>query len=223
MKKFLISACILFSIVIATSGQVVSQTGSTLQDFNGKPIPKLEASETTGSFFTDEEYQRAIMVMANGKQIPDMKVKLNLKTNKVYYIDETGAEMEAVSKVKRIVFTDKGIVYENGFPAINKQDQQTYYQVVISGKASLLLLHTFVEIEYKEFNSATATKKIDKVTEVFGASPNAITKLSKEDDVMALLADKKKDVYSYITSNNLKCKKRTDYENVIKYYNSLGN
>ncbi|MEO7529969.1 MAG: hypothetical protein ABIS69_01115 [Sediminibacterium sp.] len=221
MKRNIALACLLSFIGLASSAQIINAQGNNLQDFNGKPIMSTKVSETEGNYFVDENYQKAIMVLANGKQLPDMKVKLDLKNNKVYYINEEGAEMEAVTKVKRIVFTDKGTVFENGFPAVNKQDQGTFYKVIISGKASLLSLTQILESEYKEFNSATTTKRIDKVTEIYGASPNAITRLSKEEDVIQLLADKKKEVYGYIVKNNLKCKKQVDYENIINYYNAL--
>ena len=221
MRRNIVLACFLSFIGLAGSAQIINAQGNNLQDFNGKPIMNNKVSETEGNYFVHENYEKAIMVLAGGKEIPDMKVKLDLKNNKVYYINEEGAEMEAVTKVKRIIFTDKGTVYENGFPAVNKQDAGTFYKVVVSGKASVLLLTQYLESEYKEFNSATTTKRIDKVIEVYGASPNVITRLSKEDDVMALLSDKKKDVYAYILKNNLKCKKQADFENVVKYYNSL--
>lgn len=194
---------------------------SNIQDFTGKPLMNTAVSEIQGSVFYNDDYKNAKMYLANGTELTDIKVKLNLRDNKVYYLNNEGLEMEAVSKVKRIIFTDNGSVFENGFPAVNKQDPQTYYRVIISGKASLLILTGFVESVYKAFNSAITTKQIDKVNEIFGVSPNAIARLKKTDDVLQLLSDKHKEVYNYIMTNNLKCKKQADYENVIGYYNSL--
>lgn len=220
MKQLVISAGLVLLINFGVMAQI-NVRASNIQDFTGKPIMNNAVSDLKGSFFYNDDYINAKMYLANGTELINIKVKLNLRDNNVYYLNNDGSEMEAVSKVKRIVFMDKGIVFENGFPAVNKQDQQTYYRVIISGKASLLILTNFVESEYKEFNSAITTKQIDKVNEIFGVSPNAIARLKKTDDVLQLLSDKNKEVYNYIITNNLKCKKQPDYENVISYYNSL--
>lgn len=221
MKYLLISAGILFVSGSTVTAQLNIKS-SNIQDFTGKPLILNKVSETEGSVFFDEAYRNAKVYLANGLELADIKIKLNLRDNRVFYLNNEGAEMEAVSKIKRIVFAD-GTIFENGFPAVNKQDAQTYYRVMVSGKASLLLLTSFVDVEYKAFNSATTTRQIDKVNEVFGVSPNAITKLVKEDDVLQLLTDKYKEVYDYIARNKLKCKKQADYVNVINYYNSLSN
>ena len=222
MKRLLISAGLLLLINLAATAQV-NIKGSTMQDFTGKPIMNNKVSEVIGSVFYNDSYKNAKVYLVNGLELADIKIKLNLRDNKVYYLNNDGTEMEAVSKIKSIFFTDDGAIFENGFPAVNKQDAQTYYRVIVSGKASLLLLTGFVEAEYKAFNSATTTKQIDKVTEVFGVSPNAITKLAKAEDVLQLLSDKYKQVYDYIDKNKLKCKKQADYVSVINYYNAISN
>lgn len=220
MKYLLISAGLLLSSGSGLTAQVNIKS-SNLQDFAGNPLLISNASETVGSVFYDPAYKNAKLLLANGVEITDIKVKLNLRDNKVYYLNNDGAEMEAVSKVKKIVFTDNGATFENGFPAVNKQDAHTFYKVLVSGKASLLVLTNFLEVEFKEFNSATTTKQIDRVNELFGVSPRAITKLASEDDVMVLLGDKYKQVNDYVIKNKLKCRKQADYISVFNYYNAL--
>jgi hypothetical protein len=222
MKYVLISAGLLLLGNADVTAQV-SIKGSTMQDFTGKPIMNTKVSEVEGSVFYSEDYKNAQLSLLSGLELADVKVKLNLRHNKVYYLNNAGAEMEAVSKIKRIVFTEDGTVFENGFPAVNEQDAQTYYRVIVSGKASLLLLTSFADVEYKAFNSAVITKQIDRVNEVYGVSPNAITKLTKTDEVMLLLTDKSREVYNFISKNNLKCRKQPDYEKVLSYYNSISN
>jgi hypothetical protein len=220
MKYLLISAGLLLCTGSVLTAQVNIKSRN-LQDFAGNPLLISNASETLGSVFYDPAYKNAKIYLTNGVELTDIKVKLNLRDSKVYYLNNDGAEMEAVSKVKKIVFTDNGTTFQNGFPAVDKQDEQTYYKVLVAGKATLLVLTNFLEVEYKEFNSATTTKQIDRVNEVFGVSRRAITKLASEDDVMVLLADKYKQVYDYIYKNKLKCRKQADYINVVNYYNTL--
>ncbi len=222
MKCLFISAGLFFFGNLILTAQV-SVKGSTMQDFTGKPIMNSRVIEVEGSVFYDEAYKNANVYLANGLELTGIKVKLNLRDNIVYYLNNEGAEMEAVSKIKRIIFVGEGAIFENGFPAVNNQDARTYYHVIISGKASLLLLTSFVDGEYKAFSSAVTTKQIDKVKEIYGVSPGFITKLTRSEELIQLLSDKSKQVYDFISKNNLKCRKQPDYEKVINYYNSISN
>ena len=222
MKRLLISVCLLLFNVITLLAQI-NVRGINITDMKGKPLMNNSVSEVQGSVYYKEEYFNAKLYLIDGQEITDIKIKLNLRDNIVNYVNNEGAEMEAVSKIKRILFTETGDIFESGFPAVNKQDNQTFYRVIISGKASLLLFTNFVESDFKAFNSAITTKQIDKVIEIFGVSPNAISLLTQSEDVLQLLKDKNKEVYNYIITNHLKCKKQSDFEKIIKYYNTLIN
>jgi len=101
-------------------------------------------------------------------------------------------------------------------------DAGSYYQVLCDGKAKLLLGTRFSEVDYKEFNSAVTTKRIDKVQQLFGCNKGTMVKLSKgEPDLMNLLGDKATLVSDFIKQKGLKCKKQPDLEAVFNYYNSL--
>lgn len=222
MKYMLISVGWLLLCLTEVPAQVNIKS-SNIQDFTGKPIIVNKVTEVEGSVFYNDSYKNAKIYLANGLEMAEIKIKLNLRDNKVYFLTTEGAEMESISKIKKIIFSDSGAVFENGFPILNKQDAQTYYRVIVAGKASLLVLSSFVDVEFKAFNSATTTRQIEKVNELFGVSSNIITKLSNANDVLKLLTDKNQEVSDFIAKNNLKCKKQADYLRVINYYNSLGN
>ncbi|MEN9686406.1 MAG: hypothetical protein RLZZ28_2192 [Bacteroidota bacterium] len=222
-KSVLIFKCILPFIACLTANaqaQVIT-TGSTMQDLSGKAILNTKLSEVEGSVFYKDNYLPATLTLENGSIITGRNVKLNLKDNIVYYLDINGAELEAVSRVKRIEFTDSKMVFQNGFPAVENQTANTYYRVLTGGNASLLECTKFSEGEYKPYNATVAIKRIDKVFELYGASSKAIAKLSSQEDILLVLADKSKEVNDFILEKKLKCRKQGDFDNVIKYYNSL--
>jgi len=128
--KRLFSIASLLLVISLTSDAQINLQATTLTELTGKPFFNNVISEIKGTFFYNEEYKNAKMYLASGLELAGIKVKLNLHDNKVYYMEKDEVEMEAVSKIKRIIFTDDGIVFENGFPAVNKQDAQTYYRVI---------------------------------------------------------------------------------------------
>ena len=214
---------LLFVLVGFTAQSQVVTTGSTMQDFSGKVILFNKLSEVEGSIFYKDSYLPATLILENGVLITGKNVKLNLQDNTVYYLDNNGSEFETISKIKRIEFIESKAVFENGFPSVENQNAQTYYQVLIKGNASLLLCTKFSEGEYKPYNATVSIKRIDKVFEFYGVSSKAISKLTGQNDVLVVLSDKTKEVANFILDKKIKCKKKSDFEDVIKYYNSLRN
>lgn len=113
------------------------------------------------------------------------------------------------------------IFFEKGFPPVDKLTADNYYQVLAGGKASLLLDTKFEEISYKEYNSATTTKRIDKLNSYYGFFNNTIRRLLKPEDVLLLLQNKTKEISELIKKENLKVKKQADLEKIFTYYNMI--
>jgi hypothetical protein len=198
--------------------------GQNLQALNGAPLTPDKVLELQGSYFFSDEFLPATLVDASGKEYKDKKIKFNLKSNIIYYTNWDGKLMQATSDIRKVIITeaDKTTVFENFFPSIDGLDAGTYYKVIINGFAKLLLSTQFSEVEYKEFNSAVTTKRVDKVYQLYGAANGSIKKLTKgEAELLELLKDKSIEVTEFIKQNSLKCKKQSDYETVFSYYNGL--
>lgn len=213
----------LFVFIGFTAQSQVITTGPNMQDISGKVILINKLSEIEGSVFYKDSYLPATLTLENGVLITGKSVKLNLQNNAVYYLDTNGSELEAISKIKRIEFVESKVIFENGFPSVENQNAQTYYQLLIKGNASLLQCTKFSEGEYKPYNATVSIKRIDKVFELYGVSSKAISRLTNQDDVFALLSDKTKEVSKFILDKKIKCKKQSDFETIVKYYNTLGN
>lgn len=201
---------------------------TTLSDVNGNPVMMKKGVTGEAAHFYSTNYQPAnLYISGNEKPVTGHKFKLDLQENKLYYQDEaSGTELELTSPVKMVEFLidpAKGpnIFFERGFPAIDKLTMDNYYQVLVGGKANLLLDTKFEEISYKEYNSATTTKRIDKLNSYYGFFNNSIRRLLKPEDVLLLLSDKTKELSELIKKENLKIKKQADLEKIFTYYNTL--
>ena len=154
------------------------------------------------------------------------RFKLNLQQNRLFFMDANGEEMEVTSPVKSIEFIgdpgkNNNTVFEKGFPPIDKLTADNYYQVLVTGKAGLLMDTKFAEVEYKEYNSATTSIRIDRLVSFYGVAAGKMQRLSKAEDILLLLGDKTREVSDYIKKENLKIKKQADLEKLFRYYNGL--
>lgn len=214
----------LFLFCAQSTAQQIRANPTALLDFKGDVINAAQKTDVEGSVFYDDAYRDAILYLINGTALTSMKVKLNLKDHQVYYMDGA-TEKVAVSAVKRIEFIDpKGkanVVFENGYPSLEGNTVNSYYQVVLNGKATLLMGSKFFESDFKPFNSAVVTKRIEKVNQLYGYANQGISRLTKADDVVSVLADKSKEMSDYLTKQKLKFKKQSDFELTFAYYNTL--
>lgn len=225
-SKFLLLALVFSCLFAQAQSQVSIGGGRNLQALNGAPLTPEKVLELQGTYFFNDEFLPAVLVDASGKEYKDKKIKFNLKTNIIYYTEWDGKLMQATSDIRKLIITegDKTAVFENFFPSIDGLDAGTYYKVLVNGPSKLLLSTQFSEAEYKEFNSAVTTKRVDKVYQLYGAANGSIKKLTKgETEVLELLKDKSSEVAAFIKQNSLKCRKQSDYETVFNYYNGLKN
>ena len=223
-SKVLLLALVFSCLFANAQSQVSVNGGQNLQALNGAPLTPEKVMELQGSYFFSDDFLPATLVDASGKEYKDKKIKFNLKSNIIYYTDWDGKLMQTTSDIRKLIITepDKTTVFENFFPSIDGLDAGTYYKVIINGSAKLLLSTQFSEVEYKEFNSAVTTKRVDKVYQLYGAANGSIKKLTKgEVELLELLKDKSSELAAFIKQNSLKCRKQSDYETVFNYYNGL--
>ena len=224
---FLIACICLAGSTTRTAAQIGAGSINTLTDGNGNPILSKKSSPAEGVYLFNKNYLPGVLYLdETHKPVTGSKFKLNLQDSKLYFIDAAGTEMEVTGIVKRVEFTGAGAngtdaVFEKGFPSIDRLTANNFYQVLVSGKALLLMDTKFSEVEYKEYNSASTARRTDKLISYYGILGNRITKLNKPEDVLLLLTDKTKQVSDFMKQENSKVKKQGDLEKIFRYYNGL--
>lgn len=222
--NILLCITVMTCFVSMSQAQTGINGGKNLQGLNGAPLTPDKITEMVGTYYYKTVYLPATLVDASGKEYNNQKVKLNQQTNQIFYLDKEEKEMESISDIRKIIFFEGNntVVFENFYPPIGTMNAGSFYQLIISGKAKLLVNTEFSEVEYKEFNSAVTTKRADKVHQLYGFANGNIIKLRKgETELVELLKDKSTEVSTFIKQQGLKCKKQSDYETVFNFYNGL--
>jgi peptide chain release factor 1 len=90
-----------------------------------------------------------------------------------------------------------------------------------NGYVPLTIDTKFLEVNRIDYPSGVPIKTTDKLVNYYGSLGAAITKLTKAENIVELMADKSKEITAYIQRENIKVKKQSDLEKVFAYYNSL--
>src|ERR1051325_8435211 len=160
MRKFSSGCAIAFLFHLFFTSSMEAQSGSKftgnysnaqqfMEDVLGRPIYLKVDYNVEGSPFFPDEYLRANVYLRYGKIYTGVFVKFNLQENLLLYKQADGTELSAVTPIKQVIFTDTAdnwilynAIFENGFPAIDNHNENTFYQVLDSGKIKLLKYHT---------------------------------------------------------------------------------
>ncbi len=198
-----------------------------MADISGKPIYLKVEYNVEGTPFFPEEYYKADIYIKKGKAYKDVYVKFNLQENLVLFKMSDGTELSASVPIQKVRFTDTSrnmynMVFENGFPAVDKQNEESYYQVIDTGKASLLKYHTVSYIDKKQYGNASMTRVFEQAQSYYILRDAVMKKIEKgQEEFLSLFPDKQAELKRYIGQNKIKCRKEDDWKKLVAYYNSL--
>ena len=219
MKNRLLLAFLMIGSVHVSAQQVTGRV--FVRDANGLDIKSRSATIDNIDFLFHPTYLNASLFTKTGKLSGNVKYKLLLQENRLFYLEADGSDMEVVSPIYRIEFempNGAKAIFEKDFPAIDALDQQNFYQVLAQGKAKLLL-DTKFEVEAKQvFGSGTVASTEKKLT-FYGCIGAKIVKLNNTEQILTLMQDHSTEIAAYMTKEKIKIKKQADLEKLFNYYN----
>ncbi|MBV9986056.1 MAG: hypothetical protein JO301_00135 [Chitinophagaceae bacterium] len=231
MKKYILALIGLLPLTLYAqqNGSPALGLSEFLYDNVGRPVPLRSDIELQGSPYFADKYCHATLKVRKGKTYHGLRVKVDLQSSAVIYMDETGKEMEAITPLDRIEFYDcedasKNRILISGLPPVDKQNESSYYVLLDSGNISLL---KYYQVSYNDrrnnYGNANIIRTYQQVEIYYSYTPGkGLARLSKDNAaVLDALAEKKKEVGDYIAANNIKCRRESDLVKVFAYYNSL--
>lgn len=196
-----------------------------MNDGNGQPFKPTRGFEEEGSPFFADDYLESIIQLMNGKSYHGIPVKINYLTGEVLFKAEDGQEMSVIKPFQRIEIIQEGQkhIFRSGFPAIDKQNELTLYEMLDSG-AAVLLKYTSVKFQDKQpYNGVNIIRTYTKKETYYSYMPSSgLIILPVESSELIRLFGKDAIVMNnYLQSHKLKIKKETDLIKLFTYYNSL--
>jgi len=201
-----------------------------MSDVNGRPMYLQTNYRAEGSPYYQEAYLLADLTSLQGKLFPRVKVRFNILTNELFYLDDKGADMLAALPLRRIRFlglggdngtTDK-VLESVGSQPLNAPNTPVY-EKTDTGRITVLKQIKVTYTDNKEYNQSTIVRNFKhKESWHLLLTDGSVVKFETGRDAMlAVLAAKQKEVAVYIEKENLKCRSIDDCRQLIRYYNTL--
>ena len=200
-------------------------------DLSGHSLLKKYDPDITGSPFFNDDWILARVTLSRGKQIGPLPIKLNLESNELYFLDSSGKELIALEGLVRKVdcvnyFSKDSIryIFKSGYPSIDKQNDNYYYQVFTEGNIELLAKKfKYVTTEKNDLTGETSKEFVDggAVLYVYAYGIMQTLRPTKSFITSLLEEDKQQAINRYISANKINFKKVPDLIKLFNYYDSI--
>ena len=114
------------------------------------------------------------------------------------------------------------MVFRKGYPSADKGNENTYYQVLVDGKSTLLRLFVKLIIEEKQIVGGQVSKKTDDDEAFYLLQDKAMVALPREkNSVHQNFPLHKDEIRQYIVKEQLRMRNAVDFMKLVQYYNSI--
>jgi hypothetical protein len=169
-------------------------------------------------YMADWEY--ADILFTSGGEIKGLLVRYNVYTNQLLYQENNQTyQMGAPDSISEMTIANKEYIYREYLPG-----KKTFFEVEVKGKVSLLTKYE-VEVTPANYNEALMSGNKNDVLNIkkklyLQQGANFIP-ISKKDQLLQLLSDKKTEVANLMAKEKLSYKKKQDVMEIVSFYNQL--
>jgi hypothetical protein len=155
MRKafFYLSAILLYSGICIAQNSGTQGNNSSLnmeRNVGGNALTTFNSAGIQGTPYYKEEWTPGTVKFRNQTVATGLNLRFDVYNNNVYFQRDGGTFKftEAVSEFT--LGNNKDFVCRNGYPAIDKQDEKTFYEVLADGKIQLLKFRQKIVREFAE-------------------------------------------------------------------------
>ena len=229
MRKFLLFLFI--GVPFAAISQISNSRAQNINPFyfsNDLPVlvdkyPRF----ADGSPYFSEDWLNGDITITGGKLYENIKVRLDLVDNTLQYISPKGAELVAITPIMNVLLKDSAQKKEYRFvhsSSIKSSKNITtgWYILLVSGPATLYKHISKTIIQPKNISSGATEPTVNTAEEYFIYTDSLLAQVKKTKEIPELLKSKSSELNDYLSKKKLSGKSESNYVEMIRYYNSLG-
>lgn len=221
MLRRLFVLSILFLVLIF---QGYSQSIAT--DVHGSILKVKPYSDVVGSpYFENQEWVRGTVVVS-GNQIDDLILSYDLVSDQLLRLDENNNIIMLTVPVSEFRLSnlerDQDDVFRNGFPNVDRQNNKSFYQVLVDGDYKLLKRLTKSVQDRVSYGTSVNERYFDTKTAYYIYSvEEGMMKLSNRSSFLRLNIFDRSVLSDYIQEFNINFREEADLIKLTRQLNSM--
>ncbi|MFL5745568.1 MAG: hypothetical protein ACJ751_12935 [Niastella sp.] len=191
----------------------------------GQSTKEDELNTITGNPYLFKDWCDGVVRFTSGRTLNQFKLKFDCLKN-MLLLEFNGNAFAAESKVQEFVMYPKkkdSLLFRRGFPSTDKTSENTYFQVLLQDKASLLRLIARNIIEEKQVvSNGRVNRRLEEAEFYYLLQNGAMTLLPADrTELPEKFGDKKEPIAAFIAAQQLRMHTPEDFVQVMKKYNEL--
>ncbi|WP_127132243.1 hypothetical protein [Pseudoflavitalea rhizosphaerae] len=204
-------------LVSASCYSQTNQSGKPGSDYDG----------VAGSPYLLKDWVNGTVYYRNGRVVTQFKLRFDCPRNFLQMEFKGQTFSPQISSITSFVLYPKNskdsMIFRKGYPASGSYNAETFYQVLMPGKASLLYILSKTIVEDKDILPSSTKRFFEEEDEFFLFSNGAITKLIKNDreKLAAQFPAQKEALLQFMNDSAMKMKSAEDFMKFTTKYNEL--
>ncbi len=211
-----------FFFIYATSANVNAQNFAT--DATGKPLILGKYGQIDGSVYLFDKWLPGKIVADNGKVYANVMLKYDVYDKALLFEYKADDEpQQFADPIKNFVINaPQAMIFQTGFPAIDSQNEDSFYQVLVKGKANLLKCYTKKLVGSQRVEKISLVGELQNETLFYIFKDNKIKRLSRsKGSILKIMEDKKAEMQDYLMANKPDLSNDVALATLVNYYNEL--
>ncbi len=186
--------------------------------FRNREVAEKPQGNVEGSIFLEDSWMYGRIKAAGRAQTYDsVKIKLNIKTGAVHFLNENNEDMTTTLNVEAVMIIDETSKYNNTIFLCNLNHIRGFYQILEDAGDLKLVKQLKIFEWYTQPVNAEKTKHIEIEGDPFLLyKENLLSSTKKCEDLKDAFADNQQ-LIQFIKTNNLKCNQQNDLWRIVRF------
>ena len=218
--------CLLFTLQFLLYGMLLGQTLNS--GWRNHEYSTKQFSDIDGSPFLYEDWYRGKVIGSDGRILEDILLKYEAYSEYLIYMQEgkvfeLSGEILSFSIFPEVEGMKDSLFFRKGYPAADENTMNTFYEVLVDGKASLLKSHR--KTTALSSQNALVSNKRDFILEeelyiALGKQPPLRVKKDRN-NLLDILKDRKAELAEWLDKKKVNLKREDGIAELVTRYNSL--
>ncbi len=219
MRKPGLIALLLIGVTVVGYAQIGNSRADMdmiFNDLNKKYSLDKRYPQVEGSPFLFDTYKVGILKMTDGKILTRARMNIDLVTQDLIVLN--GQNVGVIVSPDQVTSLElESKIFRNGFPALENQTPQSFYEVMIQDTVSLLKYYQKSIVQLDEFDKGK--KKFQLYEDYYFLYNNTMNSL-KTKTLNKAFPQMKDDISAFIKSNDLKLKEDAGAKKLVEFINT---
>ena len=186
--------------------------------FRNREVAEKPQGNVEGSIFLEDSWMYGRIKAAGRAQTYDsVKIKLNIKTGAVHFLNENNEDMTTTLNVEAVMIIDETSKYNNTIFLCNLNHIRGFYQILEDAGDLKLVKQLKIFEWYTQPVNAEKTNHIDIEGDPFLLYKDKLWSSTKKcEDLKEAFSDNQH-LIQFIKTNNLKCNQQNDLWRIVRF------